>query len=117
MSQNNFDPNSLYSKLMGATNAIDQQHFASAPEEVYQVQIRVDEKIGPAMFKPDPFIPGGYKANSLTIKAMRPDVFVGGDEVFEDLEVLYNCIKCDKELDLQFWKFCPYCEAHFPKDL
>jgi len=117
MAQNDFDPNNLYSKLLEATNAASMQHLSSTPSEVHQVQIRVDESIGPAMFKPDPFIPGGYKANSLTIRAMRPDVFVGGDEMFEDLEVMYNCIKCNKELDLQFWKFCPYCEAHIAKDL
>ena len=117
MSHDNFDPEILYKSLMNAKNAAEQPHFAKKAEEVHQVQIRVDESIGPALFMPDPFIPGGYKANSLTIRAMRPDIFVGSEEVFSDLEVIYNCIKCDKELDLQFWKFCPYCEAHIAKDL
>ncbi len=117
MKENNFDPNNLYRALLEATNATGQAHFASQPEEVHNVQIRPDKSINPGNFKPDPFIPGGYKAHPVTIRAMRPDIFIGGDEMFEDLEVLYKCIKCQKELDLQFWKFCPYCEAQFPKDL
>lgn len=41
---------------------------------------------------------------------MRKDIFIGGAEMFEDLEVLYRCEGCGKEIDLQFWKFWPYCE-------
>lgn len=75
--------------------------------EDFQVQIRVNEEVGPAMFKPDPLVPGGYIANSLTIRAMRPDIFVVGDSV-EDLSEEYEC-GCGKKFDLQFWKLCPYC--------
>ena len=77
-----------------------------APVEL-KVQLRVDEKVGPAMFKPDPLIPGGYLANSLTLRAMRPDLFVLGDDT-DDLSVTFNCT-CGREFDLQFWKLCPYC--------
>lgn len=76
------------------------------PQDV-QVKIRVNESVNPAMFKPDPLIPGGYIANSLTIRAMRPNLFVVGDSM-EDLSVMYECT-CGKEFDLQFWKICPYC--------
>lgn len=75
--------------------------------EDIQVKIRVDESIGPAAFKADPLIPGGYKANSLTIRAMKPDIFVLGESL-EDFEHEYECA-CGKVIDLQFWKLCPYC--------
>lgn len=73
----------------------------------FQVKIRVNETVGPAMFKPDPLIPGGYIANSLTVRAMRPDIFVAGDSL-EDLSLDYTCA-CGKNFDVQFWKLCPYC--------
>lgn len=71
------------------------------------VKIRVNEAVSPAMFKPDPFLPGGFIANSLTIRAMRTDIFVVGDSL-DDLATEYTCA-CGKGFDLQFWKICPYC--------
>lgn len=82
------------------------------PEE-FKVNIRPDKSVSPGMFKPDPFIQGAYKAHPITIKALKKDIFMGGDE-FCDLEDLYKCLSCSKEIDLQFWHFCPYCEASFP---
>jgi hypothetical protein len=72
-----------------------------------RVPIRVNESVGPARFKADPLIPGGYLANSLTIRAMRTDIFVLGDSL-DDLCTPYQCA-CGAELDLQFWKLCPHC--------
>lgn len=102
-----FDPNNLEKKLLEAKNATDKQHFSKG--EDYIVNIRKDESIGPAKFLPDPFIPGGYKANSLTIKALRKEIFAAGSELFEDLEKIENCHGCNHNYDLQFWKMCPYC--------
>tara|TARA_R110002072_G_scaffold276051_1_gene437465 strand:- start:212119 stop:212463 length:345 start_codon:yes stop_codon:yes gene_type:complete len=108
-----FDPNNLYEKLRETKNAVDKPHFQTTPEEVIQVKIRPDDSIAPGLFKPDPLIPGGYKANKITIAAMRKDIFVAGQEIFEDLEDIINCASCNKELDRQFWYFCPYCERKF----
>ena len=72
-----------------------------------KVNITVDESIGPASFKADPLIPGDYKANSLTIRAMKPDIFVLGESL-EEFAHDYECT-CGKIFDLQFWKLCPYC--------
>lgn len=105
-----FDPQNLYEKLMKATNAAELPHFQRRPEEEFKVDIRPDKAIAPAMFLPDPNRPGHYRAHPTTIAAMRKDIFIGGSEMFEDLEVLYKCEGCGKEIDLQFWKFCPYCE-------
>lgn len=117
MSNKNFDPNFLYSKLQSATNAVEEKHFANHAEEIHHVKIRLNNNVSPGMFKPDPLIPGGYIANQLTIAAMRPDIFAAGNELFEDLEYWIHCEKCNTALDVQFWKFCPYCEAQFPHPL
>lgn len=75
--------------------------------EDIKVNFRVDEKIGPAMFKPDPLVPGGYLANSLTIRAMRQDILVLHEDL-EDFSQIYECA-CGRKFDLQFWKLCPFC--------
>lgn len=76
------------------------------PEEV-KVHFRVDESISPAKFKPDPLIPGGYKANSLTLRAMKPQLFVAGSDLDQLCEI-HHCA-CGEEWDQQFWKLCPFC--------
>ena len=75
------------------------------------VKIRVNESIGPGKFKPDPLLPGGYMANSLTIRAMKPDIFVVGESL-DEYSSPHTCV-CGQELDLQFWKLCPYCAREF----
>lgn len=101
------DPNKQLEKIKEIENMVGEPNFDLEQREDIKVQIRVNEDVGPAMFKPDPLIPGGYIANSLTIRAMRPDIFVLGDSL-EDFEAVINCA-CGKELDAQFWKLCPYC--------
>ena len=76
------------------------------PEDV-QLQLRVDESVSPAKFKPDPLIPGGYIANSLTLRAMKPQLFVAGHDL-DQLSQIHHCA-CGQEWDQQFWKFCPHC--------
>ncbi len=88
-------------------NMAGQPNFDLEKREDIKVNIRVNEQIAPGMFKADPLIPGGFIANSLTIRAMRPDIFVLGD-CLEDLSAPYGCA-CGKEMDIQFWKLCPYC--------
>ncbi len=84
-----------------------QPNFDLEKREDIKVNIRLSEQVGPAMFKADPLIPGGFIANSLTIRAMRPDIFVLGDSL-EDLSAPFGCA-CGREIDIQFWKLCPYC--------
>lgn len=101
------NPNQVLEKIKELENAVGFPAFDEANREDIQVSIRVNETIGPAKFKPDPLIPGGFIANSLTIRAMRPDIFVMGDSL-DDLSAPYEC-KCGSEFDMQFWKLCPYC--------
>src|SRR5690606_3218644 len=102
-----FDPNKQLEKVKSIENTIGEPNFDLNEREDIKVQIRVNENVGPAMFKADPLLPGGYIANSLTIRAMRSDIFVLGDSL-EDFEAIVSC-GCGKELDAQFWKLCPYC--------
>ncbi len=72
-----------------------------------KVNIRLNESVGPARFKSDPLIPGGFMANALTIRAMKPDIFVLGESM-DEFSHEYECA-CGQQIDLQFWKLCPYC--------
>lgn len=107
MKDPNLDPHKALEIIRQIENSVGEAAFDPAQAENILVKIRVNEKIGPAMFRPDPLIPGGFVANSLTIRAMRPDIFVLGDSL-EDFEAHYECA-CGKEFDAQFWKLCPYC--------
>ena len=101
------DPHKVLNYIKKLENEVNEPAFEIERREDIRVKIRADEKVGPAMFKADPLIPGGFIANSLTIKAMRQDIFVLG-ETTEDLETRHECA-CGKILDVQFWKLCPYC--------
>ena len=116
MAQDKFDPNTLEEKLKKATNAANKAQFDPNYEEI-KVNIRPDDQMSPGKFKPDFLSPGHYKAHPLTIRAMRKDIFSAGSDEFLDLEKSYICENCNTELDLQFWHFCPYCEASFPSDI
>ncbi len=72
-----------------------------------KVNIRRNDQVGPARFKPDPLIAGGFMANELTIRAMKPDIFVLGESL-DEFSHEYEC-SCGQVFDLQFWKLCPYC--------
>ena len=101
------DPNQALEIIREIENMVGQPNFDLEQREDIKIQIRVNEAVGPAMFRPDPLVPGGYIANSLTIRAMRPDIFVLGDSL-DDLSAPSACA-CGKELDVQFWKICPHC--------
>ena len=105
------DPNTILTFIKKLTNAVEQPLLDLNRREDVKISIRVDEKVAPAMFKPDPFIPNGYIANLLTVRAMRPDLFVLGDSL-EDLSSEHECA-CGAKLDVQFWKMCPYCARSF----
>jgi hypothetical protein len=119
MAKDIYGPENTYKKLMSYThNGTDdhKQVFHSSPDQIARVKLRPNKDVPSALFKPDPLIPGGYIAHPTTISAVRKEIFMGGED-FIDLELLYICTKCQHELDLQFWNFCPYCEASFPKEI
>ncbi len=101
------DPNRALDVVREIENMVARPNFDLDRREDLRVQIRVNEAVGPAMFRPDPLVSGGYVANSLTVRAMRADIFVLGDSL-DDLAAPYACA-CGRDLDVQFWKLCPYC--------
>lgn len=105
------DPSLVLNYIKKLEEKVEQPLFDLERRQDVSVKFRVDEKVAPAMFKADPLIPGGYIANSLTLRAMRSDLFIFGEGT-EDLESVYHCA-CGKELDVQFWKFCPFCAREF----
>lgn len=100
-------------------NNLKKEHWVGG-QQVYnfddcqtsQVNIRPNNDVTLGNFRSDPLIPGGFVAHPTTIRAMRKDIFVGGND-FDLHQQLYHCESCGKELDLQFWQFCPYCESQF----
>lgn len=111
----NYDPNRVQEFLKELKNAAEQPLVSTKTREDYQVSLRPDKTVSRGKFKPDPLVPGGYCAHPVTIRAMRKDLFVLGQDGFEDLELLITCESCAQQLDYQFWHFCPYCEAQLPK--
>ncbi|MCK5884591.1 MAG: hypothetical protein KAG61_12945 [Bacteriovoracaceae bacterium] len=116
MNKKDFDPLKILDITNNIQNAAGGAMFNTHSCEEVKVNIRPNKDVALGKFKSDPLLPGCHIAHPITIEAMRKDLFVLGDE-FIDLELKYECIKCRKELDLQFWMFCPYCETPFPSDL
>jgi hypothetical protein len=110
------DPHSQLVKLKSYTNAINTQLFDTEFHETHQVQIIPDKSIPAAKFISDKLDPKKFRAHPVTIKAMRKELFMGGED-FVDLECLVTCASCKTECDVQFWHFCPYCEASFPNSI
>lgn len=108
--QQQHDPQSQFEKLKTYKNAANLPLFHEDYHETYKVNILPDTSVAPAKFIPDPLRPNVYKAHPVTIRAMRKELFMGGED-FVDLETLYICASCKHQIDLQFWHFCPYCEA------
>ena len=104
-----FSPQNAHDILASYSNAAQSQLFDTLQRTEVQVQIRPDKSLAPAKFKPDLLHPGHYLAHPSTIKAMRKDLFLAGED-FVDLEQIVECKSCSEKLDLRFWQACPYCE-------
>jgi hypothetical protein len=109
--ENRFDPAAQYEKIKSYTNAFDSNLYESSFHEKYEVNIKPDLKAPLAKFIPT-LNPREFMAHPITIRAMRKEIFMGGDE-FVDLEKIITCHSCKNTIDMQFWIFCPYCEASF----
>ncbi len=81
--------------------------FDNKSEEI-SLELVVDESISPAHFKKLKDSPLTFAANSLTIRAVKRDLFVWGDTL-EHARYPRDCKRCSKEIDWQFWSLCPYC--------
>ena len=93
----------------------DQHKVFQDQSQNFQVSIRPDFSVSRGKFKVDPLNPGVYFAHPSTIKAMKKDVFVT-DPDLKDYSLEVKCHGCRREVDLQFWKFCPHCDKNFSKE-
>ena len=110
---NNFDPEILHQSLMRNKNVAGLPLYQDKPNQEVRVDIIPDKSVATAKFLPHDQKQGCFKAHPTTIAAMRKDIFVAGDEEFKDLEKIVICSGCQKQLDQQFWIFCPHCESKF----
>ena len=98
------------SKLSTFTDLAGNREFYSDYQDI-EIQILPDDSIGPAKFKLSKIVNNTYYANPTTIRAMKKNIFTNSN-VIEDLVDEVIC-KCGKNIDKQFWHFCPHCEANF----
>ncbi|AYF44784.1 MULTISPECIES: hypothetical protein [Halobacteriovorax] len=112
-----FDANENFELLKNERNIAGRAMYEKRPSQEVKVQIYPDKSVSPAKFIPNQSMPGTFRAHPTTIAAMRSDLFANmHDEAFEELSAIITCSSCKTQIDQQFWKFCPYCEAPFPKN-
>lgn len=87
--------------------------FSDSPTNT-QIQILPDRCVSPGNFRPSAAMVGVYHAHPTTIKALKKELWIAGEEV-EFFTQLVECQGCKRQLDIQFWHFCPYCENSLPK--
>ena len=108
------DLDHIYQKIKNLTNAANKPLTDLEPVES-KIKLLPDESISPSKFKQSNISTNIYYANSLTIAAVKKELFQIG-EGFEDLQDNRQCIDCSRVIDAQFWKFCPFCEGQISKD-
>ncbi len=115
MKRDPLDPNLIQQQLKILKNAAGLPLVSEMASEEIKVQILPDNHITPGKFKAHPSIPNTWFAHPQTIKAIRPDVFVLGENGLEDFETICQCKNCQQSFDLQFFKLCPFCllPVHF----
>lgn len=107
---------SLYNTIQNTTNAVNEAHFLTQKNQVQEVQVQLiaDKKLPTGSFIPAKIqtsLPV-YYAHPTTIAAMRPDLFVVGED-FTELSKMLVCFECHQESDEQFWLRCPHCGGTF----
>jgi hypothetical protein len=112
---NRFDEDAVKAKIASLTNAANLA-LCDQHTQDFQVRLLPDNSLAPARFKKILDYPPTYLAHPVTIRAVRPDLFTAG-ECLEDFAIVHCCFGCKQEIDIQFWKFCPFCERQFPREL
>lgn len=108
------DENQILEYLKQLENAAGQSFINFEQPQEFSVNIRPNNSVTLGKFKADPLLPGGYIAHTQTIRALKKDIFMAGDD-FVDLEQIIQCESCKTQVDMQFWYFCPHCGEKFRK--
>jgi hypothetical protein len=114
MDLKNLTPDQLKQVIGILESAVGSQAYDVHNFQDTKFEIRGDEKVTPGKFRNDPLIPGGYVAHPLTIRAMRKNILMAGNDLNETA-IPYQCHQCSEDLDAQFWHFCPICGTLFDK--
>ena len=75
-----------------------------------QAHMRPNSSISRGKFKPHPKLLGIYQAHPVTIRALKKDILLAGED-FSQFQDSRPCESCKQVVDRQFWHFCPYCES------
>ncbi|MBI2520306.1 MAG: hypothetical protein HYV97_07805 [Bdellovibrio sp.] len=109
MKKDPHNPNAIYEQLKTLTNAAGLPLVGSSASQEIKVRILPKNNVTPGKFKAHPTCPDTWFAHPQTILALRPDVFVLGENGLEDFELLCQCNICHQSFDRQFFILCPYC--------
>ncbi|HAZ13330.1 MAG: hypothetical protein A2X86_15095 [Bdellovibrionales bacterium GWA2_49_15] len=108
------NPNVIYQQLKTLTNAAGLPLVGAANDFEIKVQFVAKNSITPGKFKAHPSLPNTWFAHPQTIRALRPDIFVLGEDGLEDFESLCQCNICHQTFDRQFFILCPHCLRDLP---
>ena len=112
--KDNQTPQKWADKIDQLSNAAGHKLLDTQQSTTQKIELVPDKSISPGMFRPSKLaLRVVYLAHPVTIRAVRKEIFMVGNNEFEDLEEIIQCQSCKRELDIQFWKFCPFCEASF----
>lgn len=110
------NPGEHYQDIKDALVEESKPAFDMQNAQNFSVDLKPDKSVSRGNFKPNPDHERGYLAHPSTIAALKKDIFVT-DVDLQDYSLEIDCPSCKTKLDLQFWKFCPFCDSPFPKDL
>lgn len=99
-------------KIKSLENLITEPCYNIDQPQDYKLEIKIDNKVENGKFIPSKAITGIWYASEQTFMAMKKNIFATGENIDELID-LYQCSSCHKELDKQFWNFCPFCGAKF----
>lgn len=108
------DKDKFFNKLKAETWENQKPYYDLSNPQEERIQIIPDKSVSPGMFRPDKEMPGKFFAHPTTVKAMKKDIFLTGD-YFEVLGIatVITCSGCKREIEKEFWHFCPFCETKF----
>lgn len=102
-----------HEKATRELDAYGRKAYALDEKQEESIQILPDDSVSPAKFKAHAHLANTFIAHPLTIRAMKKDIFILGDDIeFHNIE----CIQCSKHFEKECWNLCPYCGADIGKD-
>lgn len=99
-------------RIQDIENMVGKPHYDLRNTQEFKVNLRVDNALEHAKFKPDPKNQGGWICSEQTYRAMKKNIFALDDDLIEFADN-YKCESCSEIIDRQFWHFCPHCGESF----